>query len=383
MTASGVPIALADALATESAALLDLSHDIHQHPELAFEEVRAHATLTDYLEQSGFQVTRSAYGLDTAFEATAVLGEGPTVAIICEYDALPEIGHACGHNIIAAAGAGAGVLLTRLLGPEVGGRVVVLGTPAEEGGGGKALMIARGAFEGVDAALMVHPANRDLTELTTLAVDRTRVDYTGRAAHAAAAPELGRNALDAAVLGYLNVSALRQHLASDERVHGIITEGGVRPNIVPERAQAEWYMRSPTVDGLRSLVERVTACLDAGATAAGCSWSSEPIGRAYSNLVTDERLLDLYVRSAAALGRMVARPTASTQVVGSTDMGNVSHETASIHPLIKAGPDDVALHTRLFAEHAGSEDGDRAVLDGAAALALTAARVLTHVDLDT
>jgi amidohydrolase len=373
---SSLAAAIRPAVTAETDSLIGLSREIHRHPELGFQEVRAHALLTDYLEESGFEVTRSAYGLDTAFRAEVSTGEGPTVAFICEYDALPELGHGCGHNIIAAAGAGAGVLAKTLLEAGHQGRVVVLGTPAEEGGGGKVMMIERGAFEDVDVAMMVHPAGRDLTEMTTVAIQRARVDYQGHAAHAAAAPHLGRNALDAAVLGYVNVAALRQHLAPHERVHGIITEGGTRPNIVPERTQAEWYMRSPSMDGLQTLVKRVTACLDAGAAAAGCEWTQEPIGRVYNDLVTDGRLLDLYVESAAEVGRSVEFPTDRTRIVGSTDMGNVSHAVPSIHPMIRCSPSDVPLHTRLFAEHAGGPDGDRAVLDGAAALALTAGRLL-------
>lgn len=369
---------VAGAVAAEADSLVELSREIHRHPELAFEEVRAHGLLTDLLESAGFAVTRSAYGLDTAFRAEIDAGAGPTVAIICEYDALPEIGHACGHNVIAAAGAGAAIVAARSLAERHGGRIVVLGTPAEEGGGGKVYMLERGAFEGVDAAMMVHPAGRDLTEMNTIAIERTRVEYRGLAAHAAAAPQLGRNALDAAVLGYLNVAALRQHLARHERVHGVITRGGTRPNIVPEWTEAEWYMRSPTMDGLQSLVARVQSCLEAGAAAAGCSMTREPIGRVYYDMVTSEALLDLYVRSAAEIGRTVDVPEDGTTVVGSTDMGNVSHAVPSIHPLIKAAPADVSLHTRSFTDYAGGPDGDRAVLDGAATLALTAIRVLEN-----
>lgn len=368
--------AVAAQIATESPALLALAHEIHAHPETAFEEFRAHAVLTDYLEGAGFDVTRSAYGLETAFRAEAVGGDGPTVAFICEYDALPEIGHACGHNIIAAAGVGAAVAAARSLG-EAPGRIVVLGTPAEEGGGGKVFMIERGAFEDIDAAMMIHPAGRDLTHMDTVAIERTRVKYRGLAAHAAAAPQLGRNALDAAVLGYVNVAALRQHLDRQERVHGIITHGGTLPNIVPERSEAEWYMRSPSLDGLRSLVDRVESCLEAGATASGCVLEREPIGRVYHDMVNDAALLDLFVASAAEFGRTVAWPDEHTSVIGSTDMGNVSHVVPSIHPLLQVGPEDVALHTRAFADYASEPQADSAVIDGAAAMALCGLRWIT------
>src|SRR6478736_3156534 len=237
--------------------LIAASHAIHDHPEENFAEHHAHDLLTGLLEEEGLAVERHAYGLDTAFSARAGSG-GPTVAVLLEYDALPGIGHACGHNIIAAAGLGAG-LAAAALADELGGRVIVLGTPAEEGGGGKVFLAERGALDGVDAALMVHPSGLDLATMDAIAIQRLRVTYHGREAHAAAAPELGRNALDAAVLGYMNVAALRQHIRPDERIHGIFTEAGTAPNVVPARAAATWYVRSPTVRGLHKLKARVLA----------------------------------------------------------------------------------------------------------------------------
>mgnify|MGYP001990983018 CR=1 FL=1 len=216
--------------------LLATSHDIHAHPELCYEEHHAHQVLTDVLDQQGLAPVRGAYGMPTAFEARAG-SEGPEVAVLCEYDALPDIGHACGHNIIATAGLGAG-LAAASVADSLGGRVRILGTPAEEGGGGKVIMMRRGAFDEVDAALMVHPADADLENITSLAIQQAQVVYRGRAAHAAAAPEKGLNALDAAVLGYVNVAALRQHIAPDERIHGIFTDAGEKANIVPVRAAA-------------------------------------------------------------------------------------------------------------------------------------------------
>jgi amidohydrolase len=351
--------------------LLDVSHRIHAHPELAFEERYAHELLTDVIEGAGLPVERSAYGLDTAFAASAG-SSGPTVAVLCEYDALPGIGHACGHNIIAAAGLGAG-LAAASLADEVGGRVLILGTPAEEGGGGKVVLLQQGAFEGVDAALMVHPAGRDLRSMSTLAVTPLRATYTGAAAHAAAAPHEGRNALDAAVLGYVNVAALRQHIRPDERVHGVFTEGGDKPNIVPARAVAEWYVRSPTTARLETLKGRVAACLQAGADAAGCTmeltWSQRP----YAEVRDNEALLDLYAANSEAIGRPLVDPTRSTAVAGSTDMGNVSFAVPAIHPMIQVSTPDVPIHTPAFARFAADDAGDRAVLDGAKAMAMTVA----------
>ncbi|MDP8987782.1 MAG: M20 family peptidase, partial [Actinomycetota bacterium] len=223
-------------------ALIAVSHEIHAHPELCYEERFAHELLTSLLEREGLEVARGAYGLDTAFEARSG-GEGPTVVVCCEYDALPGIGHACGHNVIAAATAGAG-LAAATVADEAGGRVRVLGTPAEEGGAGKVELAHHGALDGVDAAMMVHPAAADLATMDSLAAAMLEVEYFGEAAHAAAAPHRGRNALDAAVLGYLNVAALRQHIADTERVHGVITKGGDKANIVPDHTAMGWMVRS-------------------------------------------------------------------------------------------------------------------------------------------
>jgi len=349
--------------------LLDVSHRIHADPELAFAEHAAHDLLTEVLRHEGFDVTAGAYGLPTAFEATAGR-DGPRVAVLCEYDALPGIGHACGHNIIAAAGLGAG-LAAAVLADDAGGRLVVLGSPAEEGGGGKVNLIDGGAFDGVDAAVMVHPAGRDLRRMHAIAIHQVLVSYEGAAAHAAAAPYEGRNALDAAVLGYNNLAALRQHLRPDERVHGIITDGGDRPNIVPAHAAAHWYVRAGTRDRLAALEERVLACLQAGADAAGCTMDAVWLDPAYDEMRDNEALTDLYAANAAMVGRTVAEPTPATAVTGSTDMGNVSQVVASIHPMIAVSPPDVAIHTPAFAGFAGGPEGDRAVLDGAKAMAMT------------
>ncbi len=267
MDLEGVKQRIRDEIERLTPTLLEVSHDIHAHPELGFGEHHAHELLTGVLGGEGLDVTPHAFGLDTAFVATAGT-DGPTVAVCCEYDALPDIGHACGHNIIAAAGLGAGLAVAKVV-ADLGGRVVILGTPAEEGGGGKELMARAGAFDGVDAAVMIHPANHELPRMNAIAIHTCEAVYRGRAAHAAAAPERGRNALDGAVLGYVNIAALRQHIGRDERIHGTFTDGGGKPNVVPERAAARWYVRSPTHRSLEDLRSRVTACLQAGARAAG------------------------------------------------------------------------------------------------------------------
>lgn len=351
--------------------LVDVSHQIHARPELNFEEHFAHELLTGVLEAEGLAVTRSARGLETAFEATAG-SAGRQVAVMCEYDALPGIGHACGHNIIAAAGLGAG-LAAAALADELGGRVVVVGSPAEEGGGGKVPLIDGGAFDGVDAAMMVHPADADLLAMDVVALHQAHVTYTGEAAHAAAAPHKGRNALDAAVLGYVNVAALRQHIEATERIHGIITDGGDKPNIVPAYARAEWIIRSSTVARLGELKARFLTCLQAGADAAGCEMQVQWIDPIYADMIDSAAIGERYRANAQALGRIVRAPSPSARVVGSTDMGNVSYAVPSIHPMIQVAPPGVPIHTPAFAGFAGGPDGDRAVIDGAKALAWTLA----------
>ncbi|HEX6419554.1 MAG TPA: M20 family metallopeptidase [Acidimicrobiales bacterium] len=351
--------------------LVDVSHQIHARPELRDEERFAHDLLAGVLEREGLAVTRSARGVETAFEATAG-SSGPNVAVLCEYDALPGIGHACGHNIIAAAGLGAG-LAAAALADELGGRVLVVGSPAEEGGGGKVRLLDGGTFAGVDAALMVHPADADLLAMDVVALHEAHVTYTGEAAHAAAAPHKGRNALDAAVLGYVNVAALRQHIDPGERVHGIITHGGDRPNVVPHHARAEWIVRSTTVARLGLLEQRFLACLQAGAEAAGCEMAVEWVEPAYADMVDSAVLAERYRANAEALGRVVRAPSPGSRVVGSTDMGNVSYAVPAIHPMIQVSPPGVPIHTPAFAGFAGGPEGDRAVIDGAKALAWTVA----------
>jgi amidohydrolase len=351
--------------------LLDVSHQIHAHPELNYEEHFAHDLLTEVIEGDGLTVTRGARDIPTAFEARA--GEsGPTVAVLCEYDALPGVGHACGHNVIAAAGLGAG-LAAASLAAELGGRVVIMGTPAEEGGGGKVFLLDRGAFEGVDAALMVHPADADLSAMDVIAVQQCHVAYHGEAAHAAAFPQRGRNALDALILGYMNVAALRQHISSGERIHGIVTNGGDKPNIVPAYTRAEWMVRSPTLARLDRLKERFTACLQGGADAAGCTMEIEWLDPAYADMVDNDAIVSRYAANAGALGRTVNDPSRDGRVVGSTDMGNISYAVPSIHPMIQVAPPGVPIHTPAFAGFAGGAEGDRAVIDGAKALAWTVA----------
>lgn len=350
--------------------LVHISHEIHAHPELNFEEHFAHDLLTSALDAEGLAVERSAWGVPTAFD-TRVGADGPEVAVLLEYDALPGIGHACGHNVIAAAGLGAGLAVSALT-ADAGGRVRIMGTPAEEGGGGKILMARAGAFDGLTAAMMVHPADADLIRMDAIAIQSVLVDYEGRAAHAAAAPWEGRNALDAAVLGYVNVAALRQHIRPTERIHGVITKGGEKANIVPREAQAHWMVRSETISSLQPLKARVMNCLEGAAAACGCSLEANWEDHSYADMRDNTHLAAAYVANARRLGRTVQDPAAiGHRVVGSTDMGNVSYLVPSIHPTVQVAPRGVAIHTTDFAAYARADEGDRAVLDGARALAFT------------
>ena len=358
--------------------LVGVSHDLHANPELAFNEHHAHQVLTDVLEAEGTSVERGACGLPTAFVARKGTGT-PVVAVLCEYDALPQIGHACGHNIIASAGLGAGLALAEIV-EEAGGSVVVMGTPAEEGGGGKVMMIDAGAFEGIDAAMMVHPGGLDIAAMTTIAIHQCKVEYFGEASHASAAPEKGRNALDGAILGYNAVAALRQHIASDERIHGIISHGGDKPNIVPKYAAAEWFVRSPNLASLATLKDRFTQVLQGAADAAFCEVSITWIDPAYSDMIDSHTMIGAYAANATALGRTAPTPNGHNSIMGSTDMGNVSYVVPSIHPMIAVSPPGVSIHTPEFAEHARSESGDRAVIDGAKAMAMTAADLWLDAD---
>ncbi|MEM8747421.1 MAG: M20 family metallopeptidase [Actinomycetota bacterium] len=361
-------------------ALLELSHSIHAHPELNFEEYHAHDVLTGVLDDNGIDVARGAYDMPTAFDARVGDASGPTVAVLCEYDALPDIGHACGHNIIGSAGLGAGIAVAKVA-EALGGRVAILGTPAEEGGGGKEFMIRRGAFDDIDLAMMVHPADRDLRTMHTIAIQQLDVTYDGRAAHAAAAPHKGLNALDAAVLGYNAVAALRQHIRPDERIHGIFTEAGVKPNIVPSLAAAQWYVRSGSMSGLDALKDRVHQCLQGGADASGCEMHSHWVDPPFYDMIDNHPLLDRYVQNAMEVGRHPLPEEEGAMVVGSTDMGNVSYAVPSIHPMIKAAPEGTPIHTPDFEVYAGGEDGDRAVIDGALTMALTLVDCLAADDL--
>ena len=352
--------------------LLGLSHLIHGEPELALEEFKAAKNLTDAVERHGIDVRREAFGLPTAYAAEFGKDGGPTIAILSEFDALPGIGHACGHNIIATAGLGAALALSKLNG-RLPGRVRYLGTPAEERFGGKELMAREGAFERVDASMMIHPATHNLVTMPCLAVTDVEATYFGRTAHASASPHLGLNALDAVVSAYQAIAQLRQHILANEKIHGIITDGGQAPNIVPERAACRFMVRSPNAEGLGALKRRVQACFDAGALASGCRLEVRWGETEYLDLKTNWPMANAFERNAIGIGReFFPMQDLPAGFAASTDMGNVSHRVPSIHPILAVAPPGVPVHNPEFTRWAASAQGDEAVIDGAKALALTA-----------
>jgi amidohydrolase len=352
--------------------LVGLSRAIHARPELAFEEHEAAGRLVATLRGAGLPVEPGVHGLPTAFAAAFGPEGAPCVALLAEYDALPGIGHACGHNLIAAASVGAGLALAAL-GPRLPGRVRVLGTPAEEHGCGKEILARRGAFAGVDAALMMHPAGINLVSMPCIAMAELDVVFRGQAAHASAMPERGVNALDAMMLAYQGIAALRQHIRPTERVHGIVTDGGQAPNVVPERTAGRFYVRATDFQDLAPLKARVEACFRAGALASGCTLELAWGEADYRDIHLNEPLASAFRRNAEALGReFFPYEKLPPGIQGSTDLGNVSYRVPSIHPMLAAAPMHVTIHNPEFAKWAGSELGDAAALDGAMALAMTA-----------
>jgi amidohydrolase len=358
--------------------LVDLSLRIHGHPETAFQERQACRWLSDYLESHGFRVERGICGLETAFRATYGSG-GPHIAFLAEYDALPGIGHGCGHNIIGTASVGAGVAVRPAV-EALGGTVYVIGTPAEEVAGGKVIMAQRGAFDGLDCAMLVHPGSANAVVTRALACIELEVEFLGRPSHAAAAPEAGLNALDAMIISFASLGLLRQQVRDGARIHGIITDGGQAVNVIPHRTAASLLVRAPEDDYLEILREKVLSCFRAGAEATGCQlrfrWGEET---RYMTMRTNMVLAQLFQANFEALGRRVGG--GERRALGSTDMGNVSHMLPAIHPTIAVAPPEVAIHTEEFREYAASEEGHRALLDAAKALAMTCVDLLADPDI--
>jgi len=348
-------------------ALTGLSHTIHADPELGYQETRASARLAEWLDNEGYEVTRGVAGLDTAIVGT--FGPGPlNIAIVAEYDALPEVGHACGHNIISATAIGAAVGLAAVA-DELGMRVSLVGTPAEEGGAGKVVMIEAGVFADIHCALMVHPGPGDVLLPEVLAAQSLDVVYTGRAAHAGAFPERGINAADGLVVAQVAIGLLRQALLPTQRVHGIVTVGGEASNIIPARTEARFMIRAASVSELDGLRERVRRCFEAGATASGAQLDIVE-HRIYADMRHDPDLARLYQANAEALGRSFGGPSDFNRF--STDMGNVSYEVPAIHPVLGIASGEAVNHQPEFAAATVTPAADQAIFDGAVALAWTA-----------
>lgn len=376
----GAPAVVGDVVAGRVEALAEdlvaLSHDLHAHPELAYEERHAARAVARMVEANGLEAQVGAYGLDTAVRAAAGAGR-PRVAVLAEYDALPGIGHACGHNVICATAVGAFLALSTVV-ADTGGSVELIGTPGEEGGGGKELIARAGGFDEVDAAVMLHPFGFDIAEHDWLGGRLVDVEYHGLAAHAAAMPFLGRNALDALVTAYTGIAQLRQHMLPTDRVHGVITDGGSKPNIVPEHAAAQFFIRSMEPETLAILCERVADIFTAAAAATGTvvdvRWDPAPT---YLPMRNNATLAARYATNLAGRGRRVLpRGVVPSGFTGSTDLGNVSVRLPAIHPTLAISPPDVTIHTVEFARWSCSERADEGVVDGAAGLALTAADYL-------
>lgn len=367
---------IAARLAEVGPALVDLSNSLHDDPELGWQEFRSSASVADVLAGHGFTIERPYLGLETAFRAT--FGSGDlTIGFLAEYDALPGLGHACGHNLISAMSVGGAIGLADVA-DDLGISVEVIGTPAEEGGGGKIELLERGAFTNLDFALMAHPAPVDVAEAKPFAVTHWHVEYSGRAAHAAAYPERGINANDAFLIAQVALGLLRQQLPKTVRVHGVMTNGGEAPNAIPAKTEGRWYVRAETTEELLEVEKRVIDCFEAGALATGATLQITPESKRYAEMRTDEDALESYRANATALGRNFdVDPVAATMNRASTDMGNVSQIVNAIHPYIGVGG-EASNHQAAFAESCVGQEAERTLLDGATALAWTAADVSTR-----
>lgn len=364
---------VAERVAQVDAELVALSNDLHAHPETGWQEHRSSAAVAASLAGHGFAVEQPYLGLDTAFRAVRLPTGEPrfTVGFLAEYDALPGLGHACGHNLISAMSVG-GALGLAAIADDLGIVVEVIGTPAEEGGGGKIELLERGAFTNLDLALMAHPAPVDVAEARPFAVTHWHVQYDGTAAHAAAYPERGVNANDAFLVAQVALGLLRQQLPSTVRVHGVQTRGGEAPNAIPERTEGRWYVRAETMEQLIALEDRVRNCFEAGALATGAALTITPESERYAEMRTDEEALESYRANAIALGRNFGvDPAAATMNRASTDMGNVSQIVNAIHPYIGVGG-SASNHQPAFAEACVGDQAEQALRDGATALAWTA-----------
>ncbi|BBY43813.1 M20 family metallopeptidase [Mycolicibacterium celeriflavum] len=366
--------AVEDAVNRRRGDLVELSHSIHAEPELAFAEHRSCAKTQALVAEYGFAVAQAPGGLQTAFRA--VYGSGPLVIGVCaEYDALPGIGHACGHNIIAASAVGTALALAEVA-DQLGLTVVLLGTPAEEAGGGKVLMLNAGAFDDIAASVMLHPGPLDIARARSLALSQVAIRYEGREAHAAVAPYLGLNAVDAITVAQVAIGLLRQQMAPGQMAHGIVTDGGQATNVIPARAEMQFTMRANDAASLRELEQRMAACFLAGAVATGCSHEVAETEPSYHELTPDNWLAETFREEMQRLGREpVGADVEAALPLGSTDMGNVTQVMPGIHPIVGIDAGGASVHQPAFATAAAGPSADKAVVEGAIMLARTAVRL--------
>jgi amidohydrolase len=358
--------------------IIDLSQQIFDRPELGHQEYFASGLLAGYLESKGFTVTKGIAGLETAFKATYGNQKKPQIALLAEYDALPDLGHGCGHNLIGAASAGAAVLVKVLLEPrKLPGQVVVFGTPAEETSGGKVTLVKKKSFAGIDAALMFHPGEANVIDVSSLTMEALEFTYHGRTAHAAAAPHLGINALDGVIQLFNGVNSARQYLEEDVRIHGIIAEGGVTPNIIPDRATAKFYIRAVSRYKLDKAVEKVLDCAKGAALTTGCKVTWHNYELSYDEMITNKTLAKVFEQNLRDQGIVDILPNRTGG--GSLDMGNVSQVVPAIHPYLALSlPGGCSAHTRDFAQAAGSKAGHQLVVLATQVLANTVIDLLAN-----
>jgi len=357
-----------------------LSLKIHSNPELGFKEVKAATWLTEYLEENGFSIERGICQLPTAFRASYGQGK-PAIAILAEYDALPNLGHACGHNLIAGSAVGAGVASKPAI-DQLGGSILVIGTPAEESYGGKAIMADRGAFNDVDMAMMVHPGAFDTAITQALACHTLEVEFFGKAAHAAARPDAGINALEAMLNSFAAINSLRQHIKEKARIHGIITDGGEAANIVPAHSAGNFMVRAEDDTYLDELKQRVLNCFIGAATATGARLEYRWGNVRYAPVRNNLTLAQLFSQNMQSLERKV-QLSDPRKTFGSTDMGNVSQLVPSIHPFIAIAPVEVVSHSPQFATAAASEIGIKGLIDAAKTLAMTVVDLVANPEIVT
>ena len=358
--------------------LSELSLKIHSNPELGFQEVKAAVWLTQYLEENGFSIERGICELPTAFRGSYGVGK-PAIAILAEYDALPDLGHACGHNIIGTCAVGAGVA-SKLVIDQFGGSIMVIGTPAEELYGGKVTMIERRAFDDVDIAMMVHPGVYDTATIQTLACQHLEVEFFGKAAHAAGQPEAGINALEAMIQSFAAINSLRQHIKDKARIHGVITDGGEAPNIVPAHSAGSFIVRAEEDSYLDELKQKVLNCFIGAATASGARLGYRWGDVRYAPMRNNLTLARLFSQNMQSLGRRI-KLSEPKHIFGSTDMGNVSQVIPGIHPFVAIAPVEVANHSPQFASAAASEAGTCGLIDAAKALTMTVVDLVANPEM--